>query len=605
MRSRMRLTCLCLLQYHHHPDVLEAGSVEVFPRNLKRALRTGDGFRMSTLARLSWAMPVTAAVAMAFAIGCSSEPEVREVEVVKEVPVQVVVTATPGRPIPTATPRVVVREVEVVVTATPGRPIPTATPRVVVREVEVVVTATPGRPIPTVTPIPLPTNTPTPTPAVSMTQTLSAGFLHTCALRENGDAVCWGDNRYGQSNPPGGRFAAISADGNHTCALRENGDAACWGANSYGQSDAGGRRFAAISAGGRHTCALRENGTGLCWGGLDSSADQVKMLPLDGPFTAIAAGFIHTCALRENGDAACWGDNRYGQVNTPYGISFTAIAAGEKHTCALRENGSAVCWGDNQYSQASPPEGRFAQPVSNSITRALPNGSPYDSFDAASILARFSTADAFEGERRAAAVGEIITRYESGRADTERILDLLHTLLPELSTDFHRLIAADLEYFFAAEADTSAVDLLAEFISGHEINGHERIAAAKEMTSLYESGYLDSEAALGLMDIIAPELSIAQRRQAAAALARLAADDDWNDEDRMAAASEVFRLATGVPLNAQQRIDAAIDSAGVAVRIFDTGGNFEDRDIDKATEIIKQAVRGNLTTQSIRNILGF
>ena len=188
-------------------------------------------------------------------------------------------------------------------------------------------------------------------------------------------------------------------------------------------------------------------------------------------------------------------------------------------------------------------------------------------------------------------------------ADTERILDLLHTLLPERSIGHRETIAFALTEH-AADANTLSVpDLLAAIIND-TTNDQTRLFAAMDMTLLYESGGLDSELALGLMDIIAPDLSINQRRQAAMALARLAADDDWNGEDKMAAASEVFRLATGVPLNTQQRIDAAIDSAGVAVRVFDTGGNFEDRDIDQATEIIKQALRGNLTTESIRSILG-
>ena len=59
------------------------------------------------------------------------------------------------------------------------------------------------------------------------------------------------------------------------------------------------------------------------------------------------------------------------------------------------------------------------------------------------------------------------------------------------------------------------------------------------------------------MDVIAPHLKINERRQAAASLAKLAEDDDWDDADKMAAASEVFRLVTGVPLAAEQRVDAA------------------------------------------------
>ena len=106
------------------------------------------------------------------------------------------------------------------------------------------------------------------------------------------------------------------------------------------------------------------------------------------------------------------------------------------------------------------------------------------------------------------------------------------------------------------------------------------------------------------MNTIAPSLSINGRRQAAAALAKLSTDDDWDDADRMEAASEVFRLVTSVPLDAQARVGAAVDLAGVGMKIFDTDDSFEDRDIDTATEIIKQSLTGELTSESLQSILG-
>ena len=72
----------------------------------------------------------------------------------------------------------------------------------------------------------------------------------------------------------------------------------------------------------------------------------------------------------------------------------------------------------------------------------------------------------------------------------------------------------------------------------------------------------------------------------------------------MNAASEVFRLVTGVPLDAESRMGAAVDLTGVGMKIFDTDDSFEDRDIDTATEIIKQSLTGDLTTDSLQSILG-
>ena len=231
------------------------------------------------------------------------------------------------------------------------------------------------------------------------------------------------------------------------------------------------------------------------------------------------------------------------------------------------------------------------------------------SFDAASVLARFSTADAIEGEERADAVGEIIAQQRAGNADTGRVMELLQTIVPELSLDERRRAADKLvglsEDDKWDEAETAeGVFYMASLITGDEPNPGERIEAAHEMVALYEAGELDAGTSLDLMDTIAPGLSITQRRQAASTLAKLSADGDWDHEDRMNAASEVFRLVTGVPLDAEARIGAAADLAGVGVRIFDTDDSFDDSEIETATEIIKQSLTGELTSDSLQKILG-
>ena len=88
---------------------------------------------------------------------------------------------------------------------------------------------------------------------------------------------------------------------------------------------------------------------------------------------------------------------------------------------------------------------------------------------------------------------------------------------------------------------------LAKLITGNDPNPTERIYAASDLVEKYRSGDLDSGTALELMDTIAPGLAISERRKAAAGLARLSQDDDWDHDDRMAAGNELFRLVTGVP----------------------------------------------------------
>lgn len=91
---------------------------------------------------------------------------------------------------------------------------------------------------------------------------LSTGAFHTCGVTTLREALCWGANDSGQLGngmeralsplpalfPP--RFAAISAGtasksvlepvSSHTCALTEDGIAVCWGQNASGQLGSGG-----------------------------------------------------------------------------------------------------------------------------------------------------------------------------------------------------------------------------------------------------------------------------------------------------------------------------------------------------------------------------
>ena len=53
---------------------------------------------------------------------------------------------------------------------------------------------------------------------------------HTCAVRESGEIDCWGENTWGQADPPDGEYRSVSAGGYHTCAVRELGEIDCWGA---------------------------------------------------------------------------------------------------------------------------------------------------------------------------------------------------------------------------------------------------------------------------------------------------------------------------------------------------------------------------------------
>ena len=257
---------------------------------------------------------------------------------------------------------------------------------------------------------------------------VSAGGEHTCALNGEGSVFCWGKAANGRlgndcnsscstnknhavavvdgdgsTNPLTG-IIQISAGSLHTCALTDGGEVLCWGEGSFGRL--GNHSIASkdhpvsalnldnsstpvtdilqISAGGGHTCALTVDGNLKCWGngengrlGIGSSpqyrsrADIVvdgdnSSTPLSG-IVQIATGTKHTCALTEVGGVKCWGNGGNGalgngdtSVNKDHPVDVIAsdgssdllsgivqVNTGNGNTCALTARGGVLCWGAN------------------------------------------------------------------------------------------------------------------------------------------------------------------------------------------------------------------------------------------------------------------
>ncbi|MBQ48578.1 MAG: hypothetical protein CMP10_14320, partial [Zetaproteobacteria bacterium] len=266
------------------------------------------------------------------------------------------------------------------------------------------------------------------------------GENHSCALFTNGSVKCWGESSvlglgYSSSNGgfgdgyletgdtlpfmefPAGRTATmIEAGKSHTCAVMDNDDLICWGDNSKGQlglndtdkrGDSGGeiganfevtsvpsgRTVTDMALGWDHTCVVWDNNSVSCWGGndygqlgLDSTTDigdggsemgdNLDFLDLPGPASAITAGDGFTCALIVVGPDAyifCWGLNDFGQlgieditnVGDGIGGSMSSITnvnlhgnmiglrnldAGEDHVCVVGQTSAGYfpvqCWGN-------------------------------------------------------------------------------------------------------------------------------------------------------------------------------------------------------------------------------------------------------------------
>ena len=202
-----------------------------------------------------------------------------------------------------------------------------------------------------------------------MNNKVSGGQKFTCAIVDNGDLKCWGADGAGQlgdggtigvgvntdTNAPSstaidlgtGRTAvAVSAGSYHACAILDNGELKCWGDDWKGQLGDGGSNLA-ISAPSSTAIDLGTGRTAI----------------------AVDAGGRHTCAILDNGDMICWGWDSKGQlgdggsnsernspsnsttINLGTGRTAVAVSTGAEYTCAILDNGELKCWGHDQYGQ--------------------------------------------------------------------------------------------------------------------------------------------------------------------------------------------------------------------------------------------------------------
>ena len=185
---------------------------------------------------------------------------------------------------------------------------------------------------------------------------VGAGAIHSCGLKRDGRVECWGSNAYGQAEDQAGPFVQLSVGGDHNCGLKADGSVVCWGRNGKGEAVDRAGPFAQVGAGWLYTCALRRDGSVECWGAdeFGGARDQ------GGPYTQLSVGWGHACGLQANGSVHCWGRNDDGQAEDQAG-PFTQISAGGRHTCGLKTNGAVECWGFNSGGQAEEQAGPYLQ----------------------------------------------------------------------------------------------------------------------------------------------------------------------------------------------------------------------------------------------------
>ena len=252
---------------------------------------------------------------------------------------------------------------------------------------------------------------------------LTAGSLHTCALTGEGAVWCWGDNASGQlgDNTTTNRSVPVKVQGlpgpatsftagkDFTCAVVENGEVWCWGENGRGQLNDGSKtnRLTAVKSGFTQApnqisgginfllgetagavanweelksvdvnsletsmaisanrwalggCAVTLTGLVKCWGDDLNSAGI-----MDANNTlSVGSGWDHGCAINSDFSVSCWGKNSFGQLGDGSNLARStaalvknlpvvgALAVGGHHACVLTSDGKPMCWGQNTYGQ--------------------------------------------------------------------------------------------------------------------------------------------------------------------------------------------------------------------------------------------------------------
>jgi alpha-tubulin suppressor-like RCC1 family protein len=230
------------------------------------------------------------------------------------------------------------------------------------------------------------------------TRALSAGNLHSLAVRPDGHLLAWGSNTSGQlgdGTTTQRRAPALigtsntwvqvaAAPNNFSLGLQADGTLWAWGYNAAGQLGDGtttsrpapvpvgtARRWRQVWAGEDYSLALAADGTLWAWGTngsgqLGSPPVPNVLLPAAVSTTTTwrtaAAGYEHTLAVRADGTLWAWGQNRNGQLgdgtttnhSAPAQVgtatSWAALAA-TNHSLALRADGTLWAWGSNNSGQ--------------------------------------------------------------------------------------------------------------------------------------------------------------------------------------------------------------------------------------------------------------
>jgi alpha-tubulin suppressor-like RCC1 family protein len=239
--------------------------------------------------------------------------------------------------------------------------------------------------------------------------TLSAGTIHSAAIKTDGTLWTWGSGSSGRlgnagsitiSTPitsfaGGTNWKQVCFSGAHSVAIKTDGTLWTWGLGSNGRlgngvttgsistpvtTFAGGTDWKQASGGDQHTAAIKTNGTLWSWG--NGISGQLGTLTLGGRITPVttfaggtnwadtattnpedlytlSAGYRHTAAIKTDGTLWTWGAGTSGQLgntiitggrSTPVttfagGTNWKQVSVAQVHTSAIKTDGTLWIWG--------------------------------------------------------------------------------------------------------------------------------------------------------------------------------------------------------------------------------------------------------------------
>ena len=174
---------------------------------------------------------------------------------------------------------------------------------------------------------------------------VACGYAHTVGLKSDGTVVATGSNKEGQCNVNSWKnIVSIACGTDYTVGLKSDGTVVAVGDNYYGETKVGSwNNIIAISAMDKHTLGLKLDGTVVANG--KNYDGEINVYGLSNVI-AVSAGWQNSAFLHSDGRVTAIGRSRDGATKTESWNGIIAVCSCY-HTVGLKADGTVVAVGDN------------------------------------------------------------------------------------------------------------------------------------------------------------------------------------------------------------------------------------------------------------------